>query len=78
MVRRLATLSPSDPRLAETLRELSENMNGKLEELHYGSTEFNVDCARIAQDSCTGLVTPLIQAAIEAFCLVHTSAVTES
>ena len=77
MVRTLGTLSSNDPRFAELLRDISER-TGKVEELHYGSTDYEVDVAHIAQKSGTELVTPVLQAAIDAFCLVHRSAVTKT
>jgi hypothetical protein len=52
-------------------------MSEQLEELHYGSTDYEVDVAHIAKESGTELVTPVLQAAIDAFCLVHNSAITE-
>ena len=77
MVRFLGTLSSNDPRFAEIIRDLSERMSEKLEELHYGSTDYEVDVAHIAKESGTELVTTVLQAAIDAFCLVHNSAITK-
>ena len=73
----LHRLSSSDPKHLELKRTL-DMMTCKIEELNFSYEHDDFAIADIAHDSGFGDETPVIQASIDALCLLHHSAVSQT